>query len=60
MTLVDKYLIDGKKKRKMKMVFDKEKSDQKKALRIPNAPKGQVFKDKKKYNRKEKHKTKYI
>lgn len=48
------FLDEGKKKQKV--VFDKEKSDQKKALRIPLAPKGQSFKDKKKYDRKEKHK----
>ena len=46
-------------KRKQKMVFDKEKSDQKKALRIPLARKGETFKDKKKYNRKEKFKKNY-
>lgn len=48
------FLDEGK--RKQKVVFDKEKSDQKKAFRIPFAPKGQTFKDKKKYNRKKKHK----
>ena len=54
--LVDKYLQEKKKK---KTVVDKGKSDQKKALRIPTAPKSFTFKDKKKYNRKEKHKSQY-
>jgi hypothetical protein len=49
-----RFLDEGK--RKQKRVFDKEKSDQKKALRIPIPPKGQDFKDKKRYTRKEKHK----
>lgn len=57
MNLIDKYLPEGKTKKKT--VFDKKKSNQKKAFRIPTAPKGQVFKDKKKYNRKQKHKIKY-
>lgn len=60
MTLIDKYLIDGKKKRKMKIELDKDIMAQKKAIRIPTTGAGQTFKDKKKYNRKEKHKTKYI
>lgn len=60
MSLVDKYLIDGKKKRKMKIELDNDIMQQKKAMRIPTAKGGQSFKDKKKYNRKEKHKTKYI
>lgn len=46
-------------KRKQKKVYDQEKSDLQKALRIPNAKKGFTFKDKTKYNRKEKHKKVY-
>lgn len=42
---------------KQKQVKNKKFSDQKKALRIPVAPKGFSFKDKSKYSRKEKHKT---
>ena len=42
---------------KQKIIFDKEKSEQKKALRIPMPKKPQVFKDKTKYNRKRKHKN---
>lgn len=38
-------------KRKRKIIFDKEKSDYK-SFRIPTAKPTQVFKDKKKYNRK--------
>ena len=41
---------------KQKQVKNKKFSDQKKALRIPTAPKGFSFKDKSKYSRKEKHK----
>ena len=46
-------------KKKKKVVVDKEKADQKKALRIPTPPKGGEMFDKKKYSRKEKHKKKY-
>jgi hypothetical protein len=60
MNLVDKYLIDGKTKRKIKIELEKDILKQKKAFRIPTTGAGQTFKDKKKYNRKEKHKTKYI
>lgn len=45
---------------KEKKVYDKELSDLKKALRIPIARKGFSFKDKTKYNRNEKHKTRYV
>jgi hypothetical protein len=41
---------------KKKIVHDKEKSEQKKALRLPIAPPTEVFKDKKAYNRTKKHK----
>jgi hypothetical protein len=43
---------------KPKIVHDKKKSEQKKAMRLPTAPGVEVFKDKKKYNRREKHKGK--
>ncbi len=46
-------------KKKQKKVYDKEKHDLHKILRIPNAPKGFSFKDKSKYNRKTKHKKVY-
>ena len=49
------YLLEGKKK----VVFDKKKSDQKKAFRIPHAPATKTMKDKKRYSRKEKHKKTY-
>lgn len=48
-----KYLEENK---------DKEivvKIDQKKSIRIPTAPSSQYFKDKSKYNRKEKYKRNY-
>jgi len=41
---------------KKKKIYDKEKHELQKALRIPTAKKGQVFKDKTKYTRKKKHK----
>lgn len=42
---------------KRKQILNPEKSKQKKALRIPVPPKGgELFKDKKKYTRKRKHK----
>jgi hypothetical protein len=41
---------------KAKKVYNKEKSDLQKALRIPIAKKGFLLPDKTKYNRKEKHK----
>lgn len=41
---------------KKKIIIDKKKSNQKKALRLPMPPKGGDFKDKKKYTRKRKHK----
>ena len=44
---------------KPKRIYDKEKYELKKALRIPVSKKGYSFSDKTKYNRKEKHKTKY-
>ena len=43
-------------KRKQKIVFDKEKSDFYGSARIKLGRKGQIFKDKSKYDRKEKHK----
>ena len=44
---------------KQKKVYDKEKAELQKALRIPTAKRGFTFKDKKKYSRKLKHKLKY-
>jgi hypothetical protein len=46
-------------KRKSKIIFDKKKSEQKKAIRIPFAKPVEIFKDKKKYNRKEKYKEEW-
>ena len=46
-------------KQKQKKVYDKEKAELQKALRIPTAKRGFTFKDKKKYSRKLKHKLKY-
>ena len=46
-------------KKKQKKVYDKEKADLQKALRIPTAKKGFSFKDKTKYDRKEKHKKSF-
>lgn len=43
-------------KTKAKEIFDEKKSEQKKVFRIPYAPPVEVFKDKKKYNRRKKHK----
>ena len=40
---------------KQKIIFNPEKSNQKKALRIPMPKKGEDFKDKKRYSRKQKH-----
>ena len=42
-------------KRKQKKIFDKEKSEYYGGDRKPRAPAGTVFKDRSKYNRKEKH-----
>ena len=41
---------------KQTRIFDKEKHDLQKALRIPTTRKGQTFKDKTRYSRKVKHK----
>ena len=57
MHLIDKYLPEGKKKKTIEI--DRDIMDKKKAIRIPTARASQFFKDKKKYTRKEKHKTKY-
>lgn len=43
-------------KRKQKIIYDEKASKQKRSIRIPNARPTEVFKDKKKYTRKEKHK----
>jgi hypothetical protein len=59
MHLIDKYLPEGKKK-KNKIVIDRDTMDKKKAFRIPTAKGSQFFKDKKKYTRKNKHKEKLI
>ena len=47
-------------KRKQKIVFDKEKSDLYGSVRIELGRKGQVFKDKSKYDRKKKHRKDYV
>jgi hypothetical protein len=44
---------------KEKRIYDKEKHELQKALRIPTAKRGQVFRDKTKYTRKVKHKRGY-
>lgn len=44
---------------KNKIIIDKKKSRQKKALRIPVPPAGTDFKDKKKFNRKPKYRKDY-
>lgn len=46
-------------KQKQKKIYDKEKAELQKALRIPTAKKGFSFKNKKAYSRKLKHKLKY-
>jgi len=46
------------KKRKKKVIIDKEKSDLYGTARIGLGKKGFAFKDKKKYDRKKKHKSK--
>lgn len=46
-------------KTKQNEVYDKEKHDLQKALRIPIAKKGFLLPDKTKYNRKEKYKKDY-
>lgn len=43
-------------KRKQKIVYDKEKSEQKSAIRIPMGRAVEVHEDKKRYSRKKKHK----
>ena len=43
---------------KQKQIINPEKSDQKKALRIPMPKKGFTYPDKTKYNRRKKHKGK--
>lgn len=43
-------------KRKQKIIYDKEKSEQKKAIRIPFPKPTEEFRDKKKYTRKKKYK----
>ena len=42
-------------KRKQKIIYDKEKSEQKSAIRIPTGRPVEVHEDKKKYSRKKKH-----
>lgn len=56
MDIIEKYIGEGKKK---SIIIKRDEMDKKKAFRIPTAPSSQYFKDKKKYNRKEKHKTNY-
>lgn len=43
-------------KRKQKIIYDKKKSEQKSAIRIPTGRSVEVHKDEKKYSRKKKHK----
>jgi len=47
------------KRQKPKKIYDKEKAELQKALRIPTAKRGFDFKDKKRYSRKLKYKLKY-
>ena len=58
MTMIGMIVLQIKMTIKMtkKIIIDKKKSDQKKALRIPMPKKGEDFKDKSKYSRKHKHK----
>lgn len=44
---------------KKKIIYDKEKSDQKSVFRTPTAPATKWHKDKSKYSRKPKHKKEY-
>ena len=44
---------------RIRRIYDKEKHELQKALRIPVARKGQTFKDKTKYSRKKKHKKSF-
>lgn len=53
------YIEEGKKKKKFKIKIDSDVMDQKKGIRIPTPPTGGTMKDKKKYNRKQKHKKGY-
>jgi len=54
-----KQYIDEGKKKKFKIKIDSDVMDQKKGIRIPTPPTGGTMKDKKKYNRKKKHKKGY-
>jgi len=47
-------------KKKIKITIDADALTVKKAIRIPTTGAGQSFKDKKKYSRKQKHKTKLL
>jgi hypothetical protein len=55
MDLVEKYL--GEVKKKNIIIIKRDEMDVKKSIRIPTAPGSQYFKNKKKYNRKKKHKN---
>lgn len=55
MDLIEKYLSRKNKT----ILLSHDIMDKKKAIRIPTAKGSQFFKDKKKYNRKIKHKIKY-
>ena len=59
MHLIDKYLQEGKKKKKKIVDLERDTMDRKKAMRIPTAKGSQFFKDKSKYSRKKKHKKDY-
>jgi hypothetical protein len=52
------YIEEGKKK-KFKIKIDSDVMDQKKGIRIPVPKTGGPMKDKKKYNRTQKHKKGY-
>lgn len=53
--LIKKHI--GKEEKNVSI--DRNIMDRKKALRIPIAPSSQIFKDKSKYNRRQKYKKKY-
>jgi len=59
MNLIDKYLPEGKKKKKIKIDLNRDVMDKKKAIRIPTPPKGGTLFDNPKYSRRKKHKKKY-
>lgn len=56
MNLIDKYLPEAKKKKKINISIDRDIMNLKKSIRIPTVKGNQYFKDKKRYTRKKKHK----